>query len=292
MRDAAKTPCVGMDGLVTVCPPQEGNDALPPLEVAACMIAAGAGARVLLLLDVNVPPKRGVSAANVLQRLDLGLTWDPNEAEDWVAKTRFAAICAPGMIPARSRTCATCVATSVCARRSRRSSSCSRPQSSSVVLGARPGPVLGTAVEVMQTLGHPSGMAIQGIEGGVVPTLRKRSRGIHLDGCHQVPITIEPADFGLSCDHDAELPMFGPPDEGFGTADNPEIVRAACEENQAVLAGQHGVARSHALLTAAILLRTLGLAPTIADGVAKATESLDSGAASEVLVRLRDVARR
>jgi anthranilate phosphoribosyltransferase len=274
-----------MAGLVTMCPPHEGNESLPPLEVAAGLIAAGAGVRVLMVLDLNVPPKRGVSSANVLERLGCGLTWDPSEAEDWVAKARFAAICAPGMLPPlaqlrdvrRDLGLRTPLSTAV---------KLLAPKSSSVVLGAMSGPVLGTAVEVMQSLSHPSGMAIQGLEGGLVPTLRKRSRGIHLDGNHQVPLTIDPGDFGLGGPDDAELPMFGPPEEGQGTADNPEIVRAACDANRAVLAGEHGPGRSHALLTAAVLLRTARIAPTFADGVAKATESLDSGAASEVLARL------
>ena len=38
------------------------------------------------------------------------------------------------------------------------------PPSAAVVLGAQHGPVLGTAVETMAGLGHPSGIAIQGVD--------------------------------------------------------------------------------------------------------------------------------
>lgn len=291
LRDRARIPCMGMPGLVTLCPPQEGYDSMPPLDVAAGLMAAGAGARVLMVVDRNVPPKRGVSAANVLERLECGLTWDPSEAEDWVVKARFSAIGAPGMLPAllglrdvrRDIGLRTPLATAV---------KLMAPAGTAVVLGAQAGPVLGTAVEVMQTLGHPAGMAIQGIEGGLVPTLRKRSRGIQLDGQHQVPLTIEPGDFGMLSDADAELPMFGPPEEGQGTADNPSIVDAAVQANLSVLAGQPGELRNHALLATACILKTVGLTPTLADGVAKATDALDSGAASAVLENLRSLADR
>lgn len=291
LREGARIPCVGMPGLVTLCPPQEGYESMPPLEIAAGLMAAGAGARVLMVVDRNVPPKRGVSAANVLERLECGMTWDPTEAESWVAKTRFSAIGAPGMLPAllglrdiqRDIGLRTPLATAV---------KLLAPAGAAVVLGAQAGPVLGTAVEVMQTLGHPAGMAIQGVEGGLIPTLRKRSRGIHLDGPHQVPITIEPGDFGMLAGQDAELPMFGPPEEGQGTADNPSMVEAALQANLAVLAGQHGELRDHALLATACILKTVGLVPTLADGVAKATEALDSGAATAVLEHLRSLARQ
>ena len=46
-RAVSRVPCAGMSGLVTVAPPQDGHDMLPPLEVAAGLIAAAAGARVL-----------------------------------------------------------------------------------------------------------------------------------------------------------------------------------------------------------------------------------------------------
>jgi len=287
-RERAVIPCQGLRGLVTLCPPHEGNDRVPPLEVAAGLIAAGAGARVLIISDRCVPPRRGLTAISVLEHLGCGATWDPHEVEDWVVKARFGAVALSGMLPAmlglrrvRSdigvRTPLSTVEKLIA------------PTQSAVVLGAQGGPVLGTAVEVMQSLGHTSGMAIQGLEGGLVPTLRRRTRGIHLDGAHQVPMTIEPADFGMGGTEDPEMPMFGPPDEGQGTGDNPQLVKAAGELTRAVLAGESGPARHAALLTAAIILRTARIVPTFAEGVDRATEALDSGAASAVLAHVREL---
>src|SRR6187549_2814816 len=88
-REKARIPCADMPGLVCVCPPHDGMDRVPPLEVAAGLVAAGAGVRVLILSDRCVPPKRGLTAASVLEALDANMTWDPDEAESWVAKARF-----------------------------------------------------------------------------------------------------------------------------------------------------------------------------------------------------------
>ena len=69
------------------------------LAVVAGAGAAGAGARVLLLSDRNVPPRRGLTAAHVLESLGASMTWDPTEAEDWVARTRFGACAVSGFRP-------------------------------------------------------------------------------------------------------------------------------------------------------------------------------------------------
>ena len=286
-RMRAKLPCAGIEHLVAVTAPLEGYEGTPPLEVASGMIAAAAGARVLIVTERCLPPRRGLTAASVLQQLGCGLTWDPSEVEDWVVKARFGAICAVGMLPAllslrdvrRDLELRTPLATV---------EKLLVPPAAVLVVGAQRGPVLGTAVEVMQRLGHPRGIVIQGPEGGVVPTVAKRTRGIQLDGLHQVPMTLEPDDFGLS-GRDAELPMFGPPDAGRGAGDNPQLVGAATALVEGVLAGEMGPARNQSLLGAAIMLRAAAIVPTFADGVSLATEALDSGEASAILERLRSL---
>jgi anthranilate phosphoribosyltransferase len=287
-REKATIPCSGMKGLVCLCPPHDGYDSFPPLEVAVGLAAAGAGARVMLISDRGVPPRRGLTAASVMEGLGASMTWDPAEAERWVEKTRFAVIAASGMLPPLlglrrvrgeigMRTPLSTVEKLIA------------PATSAVVLGAQSGPVLGTAVETMAGLGHPRGIAIQGIGGGVVPTLQRRSRGIELDRPHIVPVTVEPADFGLKSTVDPDLPMFGPPDEGQGTGDNPYLVRAASEVVERVMNGEAGPARSATVLGAAIALKAVGRSMTLAEGVDLAIGSLDSGAARGVLDRLRAI---
>ncbi|QDU83064.1 Anthranilate phosphoribosyltransferase [Planctomycetes bacterium Pla163] len=286
-RERATLPCAGLEGLVAVSGPMEGFQTASPLEVAAGLIATAAGAKVLLITDRAVPPRRGLTAASVLHQLGAGLAWTAREAEDSVERFGFAAVTTTGLLPPL-----------LGLRRVRRDVAVRTPLATvekllappgaSVVLGAQPGPVLGTAVEVTQALGHSSALTIQGVEGGIVPALTRRTRGIHLDGNHQVPMTVDPGDFGFRADHEPELPMFGPPDEGQGSGDNPMLVRAACDQALAVLSGETGPARSAALLGAAVILRAGRIAQTFAEGVDQAAATLESGAAHDLLRRMRE----
>ncbi len=287
-RERATIPCVGMAGLVCVCPPHDGLEEKPPLEVASGLIAAAAGARVMIITDRCVPPKRGLTAASVLEHLGAGLTWDPREVEEWVLRTRFGAIAAPGMIP------------SILGLRRVRGDVGVRtplatvekliaPCTAAMVVGAQTGPVLGTAVEVIQALGHPHGIAVQGIGGGVVPTITKRSRAIELEGPHIAPLTIDPEDFGLDGVRDEELPMYMPAEDSQGTGDNPALVHDAGEITRKILAGEDGPARNAALLGSSLMLKAAGRCMTIAEGVDASINALDSGGASEVLEQLRSL---
>lgn len=288
-RDRARLPCRDMEGVVAVCPPHDGSDRRPPLEVASGLIAAGAGARVMVITDQGLPPRRGLTAASVLQELGGGITWDPTEAEDWVCKARFAAIAAPGMLPGLMQL-----------RKVRGElgvrtplytvEKLLAPPNAAVVLGAQEGAVLGTAVEVMVGLGHPRGIALQGIEGGVIPSVRRRTRGIELYGSNQIPLTVEPQDFGLAAAGEPDLPMYGPAEEGEGSGDNPLLQKAAGDITRGVLAGEEGPSRSAALLGAAVILKACGRAMTLAEGVDAAVTSLDSGEANRVLTRVTELA--
>jgi anthranilate phosphoribosyltransferase len=285
-RERATIPCQDMAGLVSICPPHDGMDRFPPLEVASALIAAGAGVRVMLFTDRCVPPKRGLTGASVLQGLGVGLTWDPHEAESWVEKTGFGAVAVSGMLPAlmglrrvRDEVAMRTPLSTV--------EKLLAPNSSALVLGAMGGPVLGTAAEVMQALGHPRGLVVQGPEGGVVPGIVRRTRGIELCERHLVPLNVEPEDFGLGQGEEPELPLFCPLNDEQGTGDNPALVRIVGEMTEEILSGAQSGGRSAALLCAALVLKASGRALTLAEGVDAATHSLDTGAAREVLDRLR-----
>ena len=285
-RTRARIPCEGMRGLCCLCPPHDGADFEPPLEVAAGFVAAGAGARILLVSDRGVPPRRGLTAGDVLDTLGAAMSWDAGEVEPRVEHLGFASIAAPAVLPAllelrrvRSEVGVRTPLSTI--------EKLLVPSTASVVTGAQHGPVLGVAVETISSLGHPSGIVIQGMGGGLVPNLKRRTRGIELSGDHQVPLTVEPGDFGLACSENPELPMYGPPDEGEGTGDNPHVVRAAGDIIDAVLKGETGPARNATILTTAVVLKAAGRAMTLAEGVDLAVKSLDEGAAHGVLERVR-----
>ncbi|MBK7878864.1 MAG: hypothetical protein IPJ77_24660 [Planctomycetes bacterium] len=106
-----------------------------------------------------------------------------------------------------------------------------------------------------------------------------------------MPLNVEPQDFGLESASEPELPLFSPPPDDQGTGDCAELVKVVGDITQAVLAGEHGPARNAALLGAALILKASGRSMTLAEGVDAASSSLDSGAAREVLIRLREAAK-
>ncbi len=286
-RSRARIPCANATDLVCVCPPHDGMDRSPPLEVAAGLIAAGAGARVLILTDRCVSPKRGLTAASVCDGIEITIASDPREVERGIERTRFGVCLVTDMLPALAGLRR--VRNDVVIRTPLATvEKLLAPANSAVLLGAQAGPVLGTAVEVINGLGHPRGIAVQGAEGGVVPSVTKRTRGIELAERHLVPINVEPEDFGLCSGEEPDLPQFGPPPDEQGAGDNPELVRCVAEVTLGVLAGKHGPARNATLLTSALILKAGGLVLTLAEGIDQSTRSLDSGAASAVLSRLRE----
>ncbi len=287
-RGMANIPCRDMEGLVCICPPHDGQMLHPPLDALCGLIAASAGARVLLISDQSVPPLRGLTASNVVQGLGLQMTWDPMEAESWIAKGRFAALSATGMLPGLLHT-----------RRARKEVVLRTPLSTlekllspahaAVVLGAMHGPVLGTAAEVIQALGHPRGAALQGVDGGVVPWVSRRTRGIALAQDHLVPMTVDPRDFGLEHDSESELPMYGPPEDEQGACDNPNLVLDAQKVIKGVLKGDNNSARDACLMGAGVILKTVGISMTLAEGVDLAAQALDGGAVDERIAQLSDL---
>ncbi len=285
-REAARIPCREVRDLVCVCPSQEGAERVPPLDFAASLVAASAGAKVLLISDRCVPPKRGLTAASVLEGMGLQLTFDPSEAETWVSELGVAAIGASGMLPAlmglrkvRSEIGVRTPLSTV--------EKLLAPPGASVVVGAQGGPVLGLAVGVVQALGHPRGIVIQGVEAGVVPSVKRRTRGIEFSTTQQVPLSIEPGDFGMLQADEPDLPMFGPPEDGQGSADNPSLVQASARSTTEILRGAPGAARDATLLAAAVILRACGRCLTVAEGIGRASEALDSGAARGLFERFR-----
>lgn len=284
-RSVAKIPCRDMDGLVCICPPHDGQVHHPPLDALCGLIAAGAGARVLLISDQGVPPLRGLTAPNILQGLGLQMTWDPLEAEDWVVKGRFAALSATGMLPALLHT-----------RQARKGVVIRTPLSTlekllapahaAVVLGAMTGPVLGNAVEVIQALGHSRGVALQGVDGGIVPWVSKRTRGVAIDQGHLVPLVVDPKDFGLDHNQEPELPLYGPSEDDEGACDNPTLVADAQKATMDVIAGANNSTRDAALMGAGVILKTVGLSMTLAEGIDLAAQALDGGAVTERIALL------
>ena len=89
---------------------------------------------------------------------------------------------------------------------------------------------------------------------------------------------LDPGDLGLARATDADL-------KGGDAATNAGIARS-------VLAGEHGPPRDVVVLNAGAALEVAGRAMSVKDGMAAASESIDSGAAARVLERWVEISQR
>lgn len=126
--------------------------------------------------------------------------------------------------------------------------------------------------EVLKNLGADHAMVVHGTDGLDELTLAGTSRVAEVaDGKVELK-ELSPEAFGLARCEAPNLRV-------DSAAESAEVIRG-------VLGGQHGPARDIVVYNAGAAVYVGGLADTLADGVARAAESLDSGRAAEVLERL------
>jgi anthranilate phosphoribosyltransferase len=129
-----------------------------------------------------------------------------------------------------------------------------------------------TIAEALVGLGSVRALVVTAEDGVDELSISSRTRVIEVAEGGTAEWFVEPADLGLA---EAELDQVagGSPEENAAAA-------------RAVLAGEAGPRRDLVLLNAGAAIYVGGLAEGLADGVVKAAEAVDSGAARELLGRL------
>jgi anthranilate phosphoribosyltransferase len=129
-----------------------------------------------------------------------------------------------------------------------------------------------TIAEALVGLGSVRALVVAGEDGVDEISIGARTRVIEVADGGTSEWFAEPGQFGFAPASLAEV-------AGGTPAENAAVVRA-------VLAGESGPRRDLAVLNAAAAIYVGGLAPDLDEGVAKAAEAIDSGAAGNVLERL------
>ncbi len=129
-----------------------------------------------------------------------------------------------------------------------------------------------TIAEALVGLGAVRALVLAAEDGLDELSLSARTRVIEVADGGTAEWFVEPGQFGLA-----------PADLGSVAGGDPAENATA---TRAVLAGEAGPRRDLALLNAAAAIYVGGLVPDLERGVAKAADSVDSGAAAEVLERL------
>jgi anthranilate phosphoribosyltransferase len=129
-----------------------------------------------------------------------------------------------------------------------------------------------TIAEALVGLGSVRALVVSGEDGLDEISLSTRTRVIEVADGGTSEWFVEPGQFGIA-------PAGIDAVAGQTPEQNAAVVRA-------VLAGEPGPPRDLTLLNAAAAIYLGGLAPDLEDGVAKAAEAIDGGAAGNVLERL------
>jgi anthranilate phosphoribosyltransferase len=130
-----------------------------------------------------------------------------------------------------------------------------------------------TIAEALVALGSVRALVVAAEDGLDELSLGARTRVIEVADERTAEWFVEPGQFGLA-----------PVDLGSVAGGTPEENAAV---SRAVLAGKSGPARDLVLLNAGAAIYVGGLASDLEQGIAKATEATDSGAAADVLERLK-----
>jgi anthranilate phosphoribosyltransferase len=132
--------------------------------------------------------------------------------------------------------------------------------------------------EVLHALGAERVLVVHGADGLDELTTTTKTHCVELKDGQITTYDVDPAEAGL--------PLANPVDlKGGNPAHNAAALRA-------VLGGQKGAYRDIALLNSAAALMVAGKAQTIAEGMATATEALDSGKAAKTLETLASASQK
>jgi len=240
------------------------------VSTTAALVAAGAGCAVAKHGNRSNSSKSG--SADLLEALGVNIELDPEQVGRCIDEVGFGFMFAPRhhaamahVIPARKALGVRTIFNFL--------GPLTNPAGADrQLLGVSDRHYQETMAEALNVLGSERALVVSAEDGLDELSLGARTRVIEVADGRTAEWFVEPGQFGLA---PAELEALagGTPEE------NAAVTRA-------VLAGEPGPHRDLALLNAAAAIYVGGLAADLEAGVAKAAESIDSGAAAKVLERL------
>jgi anthranilate phosphoribosyltransferase len=241
------------------------------ISTAAALVAAGAGAKVAKHGNRAITSRCG--SADVLEALGIPTELGPEAAADALRETGFCFLLAPGhhpamkaLMPIRS---ALGVRTVLHVLGPLLNPAGARRQ----VMGVYASRLVAPVAQAMSLLGTTHGIVVHGHQGldelalsGPSEVAVVHEESVRLE-------TVSPDAFHLPKASVSEL-------AGGDAQENATILRA-------IFTGARGARRDVVLLNAAAVLVVAGIAKNLPDGIARAAETIDSGAVVRLIVRLQ-----
>jgi anthranilate phosphoribosyltransferase len=237
------------------------------VSTTAALVAAGAGAAVAKHGNRSATSKCG--SADLLEALGVGIELEPEEVGRCIDEVGFGFMFAPRhhaamahVVPARKALGVRTIFNFL--------GPLTNPAGASrQLIGVADRHYQETVAEALVGLGSVRAMVVSGEDGVDELSLSARTRVIEVADGGTAEWFVEPGQFGLA---PAELDAVS----GGSPEQNADATRR-------VLAGEPGPKRDLALLNAGAAIYVAGLAADLGEGVGKAAEAIDSGAAAGVL---------
>lgn len=280
LRAHAKAIAPNVDGLLDIGSPYDGRKKSIVISPASAIVVAAVGVPVVMHGEKGIGPKFGVPIGDVLEALGIDIDAEPEGVERSIAETGLGFMRQSRFVP------------QVFALRELRKEIALRTCFSTVekvynlagasfsLLGLSHLPYAEKMMGAAQAMGFRRVMIVQGIEGNEdAPTSRPcrafvweaRGAGIQEQGAGE--IRIDPTEYGLKAATAEEM-------AGGDAAENARIA-------EAVLSGESGGHRDLVLLNAGIRIWLSERAESIGEGIERARNAIDSGAAMSKLDELR-----
>jgi anthranilate phosphoribosyltransferase len=258
------------------------------ISTGAALVAAAAGASIAKHGNRGVTSKCG--SADVLEALGVAVTLPVETAAECLRTTGFTFLYAPLLHPSLKRVQPVRKALGFRTIFNLAGPLCNPAGAPAQVMGVFAADRIGLVAETMANLGIRHAYVVHGLDGLDELTLSGESLVAEVeDSGHSQQGTgdddrvrhfrIGPADAGLAT---ASLDLL---QGGSTAAENAAIL-------EAILLGESGPKRDIVLLNAAAALVVAGIAENLRNGVERAGDAIDSGAAKKTLTALREFSQR
>lgn len=249
------------------------------ISTAAALVAAAAGASIAKHGNRAITSRCG--SADVLEALGIPVDLSPEQASEALRQHRFAFLHAPSLHPAMKAVLPVRRALGVRTVFNLLGPLTNPAGASAQVMGVYSAHAVPLVAETMALLGTRHAFVVHGIAESSDGALRgldeiSISGPTHVAEVHNgvvTKFTLVPEDFSL---HRAPIEKL----EGGDACENAAILSA-------IFAGEKGPRRDIVLLNAAAVLVAADLAPDLATGVALAARTIDQGAVTNLIDRLR-----
>jgi len=242
-----------------------GGDGSHTFNISTCamFVAAAAGARVSKHGNRSVSSKSG--SADVLEALGVPMTLSPAAIARSIADTGIGFMFAPNHHPAMKNVGPVRKELGVRTIFNILGPLTNPAGAPNILMGVFHPDLVGIQVRVLQRLGAEHALVVYGKDGMDEISLGATTLVGELKDGAVREYEIHPEDFGFAMASNRSLKVEGP--------------EQSRQMLTAVLDGQSGPARDIVLLNAGATLYSANVAPTLADGIARARAALDSGAA-------------